>query len=195
MKKALFLGLMAVVLIVGVTACGTTSTPTPAPGTPATPAATAQTAPSTGTTTPPADMNTRVATLEAMQKGVTPGTAWYMLQLEDRMSRVWFDVQAKNWNLANFDVDEMGGADRTLIAAHATRKDAMTAFEKTYFVPLTDSIKKKDNTAFTTAYDNTIKGCNECHVANVENNVSFGMIKITRPTSNPITNQDFAGPQ
>ena len=189
MRKSLYLGLMAIVLTVGVTACGTQASA------PAAPAATAQTAPATtpSTTTPPADMNTRVAALEAMQKGVTPGTAWYMLQLEDRMSRAWFDVQAKNWNLANFDVDEMHGADRTLIAAHATRKDAMTAFEKTYITPLTDSITKKDNAAFTIAYDNTIKGCNDCHVANVENKVSFGMIKITRPTSNPITNQDFAG--
>ncbi|MHB1652975.1 MAG: sigma 54-interacting transcriptional regulator [Desulfitobacteriaceae bacterium] len=49
-----------------------------------------------------------------------------------------------------------------------------------------------DTTAFTTAYDNAVKGCNDCHVANVENNVSFGMIKITHPTSNPVGNQDFA---
>lgn len=187
MKKSLFLILTALVIVFGVTACGTAQNQ-PASQTP--PATTQSTGATTGTTQ---TIDQRVAALENFQKTFPEGTRWWMFQLQDSLSRAWFDAQAGNWDLASFDTNEIKGIDKSLINTRTKFKDQMTGYETAYLTPLADAASKKDTAAFTAAYDKAVAGCNACHVANVENNVSFGMIKITRPTSNPVGNQDFAG--
>ena len=123
-----------------------------------------------------------------------PGLGEIMSLQQMRHTKLWLAGQAANWQLANYEVDELGAGFDDVIKLHPTYKDAPVAPKDAIpvmmTVPLEDlrqAIKKQDTAAFATAYDTLTTACNNCHEG-----TNFGFNRVQRPTANPYPNQVFA---
>jgi hypothetical protein len=123
----------------------------------------------------------------------TPGLGDIMSLQQMRHTKLWFAGQAGNWNLAAYEIDELGEGFDDAVKFHPTHKDSPVAprdaIPRMVTAPLTDlrrAVEKHDAGAFTAAYDALTKACNDCHDA-----TNFGFNRVQRPASNPYTNQVF----
>lgn len=115
-----------------------------------------------------------------------------MLQNQLHHAKLWFAGTAGNWPLARYELGELhGGFDRVAMF-HPTFKKMPTAplvdeFVKGPFGELDKAVKDENEAAFTAAYDDLTNGCNGCH-----KQLGYDFNLITRPTSPPFTNQQYA---
>ncbi|OCC23479.1 hypothetical protein MB02_12150 [Croceicoccus estronivorus] len=111
-----------------------------------------------------------------------------------RHAKLWFAGKAENWPLAAYEIDEIregfGDAER-YHPRHKTVPEPMRQMIEEYvdgpLAHLDGAVRKQDNVAFITAFDDLTQGCNACHRAS-----GFGYNVVTRPTSPPYSNQSFA---
>ena len=113
-----------------------------------------------------------------------------------RHVKLWFAGQAANWELADYEIDELGEGFDDIVKYHPTHKDSPVApkdaIPRMVLQPLADlrtAITAKDAQAFTHAFDALTTACNNCHQA-----TNFGFNRVQRPASNPYANQVFATP-
>lgn len=125
--------------------------------------------------------------------GFVPGLGDLMLLTQIRHSKLWFAGQTGNWPLASYELDELQEGLDEAARLHPRHKDfplpIPDLIRKTMGRPLSDlsgAIKERDQTAFTRGFDALSAGCNSCHQA-----TNFGFAVVTRPTSNPYSNQSF----
>jgi hypothetical protein len=125
-----------------------------------------------------------------------PGLGELMSLQQMRHTKLWLAGNAKNWELAAYEVDELSEGFNDVIKLHPTHKDAPVAPKDAIPIMVTDpidrlhgAIGKKDSAAFVEAYDALTGACNACHQAT---NFSFNVVQ--RPTGNPYPNQVFAAP-
>jgi hypothetical protein len=123
----------------------------------------------------------------------TPGLGEIMTLTQMRHSKLWFAGEAGNWPLASYELDELHEGMDDAATFHPTHKDSPLPIpdliQKIMTEPLRqleDAIKAKDNVRFAGAFDAVTEGCNACHRA-----ANFGFNVVTRPTSNPYSNQAF----
>jgi phosphohistidine phosphatase SixA len=123
-----------------------------------------------------------------------PGLGEIMSLQQMRHTKLWLAGNAGNWELANYEVDELGEGFDDVVAYHPTHKDAPVApkdaIPRMVTQPLADvraAIEKKDHAAFVQAYDALTTGCNNCHDA-----MDFAFNHVQRPATNPYPNQVFA---
>lgn len=180
MNKKRFLLLASMLLIVALVAvgCGTAAAPAPAPA-PAQPAA------STDLT---AKVDALQKAMDVQTKTINPSTATVMMEYNARFASAWYAAQAQNWDLAKFEVKEMGGVQAVAENTRPKRAAALQAFKKASLEPLAAAVEKKDKAAFEATYDKTIAACNACHVTSDKK-----FIKIQRPTQAPASSVDYAG--
>lgn len=132
--------------------------------------------------------------MDTQKKSINPGLGTVMLEYDTRFAKLWYCVQADNWDQAQYQLNEMPEIQETGEVTRPQYADALKGFEKGYLGPLTDAVKKKDKAAFTTAYDKAIDGCNACHASNKGGGIdSLKSVKITRPTAPPTVDVDYAG--
>lgn len=129
----------------------------------------------------------------APAEAYTPGLGEIMTLQQMRHIKLWFAGQAGNWDLAGYEVDELGEGFDDVIKFHPTHKESPVApkdaIPRMITEPLAEvraAVEKEDAAAFARAYDRLTAACNQCHVA-----TSFGFNVVGRPTSNPYTNQIF----
>jgi hypothetical protein len=110
-----------------------------------------------------------------------------------RHTKLWLAGAAKNWKLADYELDELGEGFDDAVKMHPTHKDSPVApkdaIPKMMNPPIEElrkAIAKQDSAAFTAAYDALTAGCNQCHDA-----TNFGFNRVQRPASNPYPNQVF----
>jgi hypothetical protein len=110
-----------------------------------------------------------------------------------RHAKLWFAGQAKNWPLAEYEMDELKEGFDDAIKYHPNHKAVPTpltemipAFMDAPVAELDAAIKAKNLQQFTKAYDGLTNNCNACHQAT---NFSFNVVK--QPTTPPYSNQDF----
>jgi hypothetical protein len=110
-----------------------------------------------------------------------------------RHIKLWFAGQAGNWPLAAYELDELHEGFEDAAKFHPTHKDAPLPINQlipkmtdTALKDLDAAIAAKDKDKFVAAFDDLTKGCNGCHQA-----TNFGFNVVTRPTTNPYTNQIF----
>jgi phosphohistidine phosphatase SixA len=134
------------------------------------------------------------ATNEPAGGPYVPGLGEIMSLQQMRHTKLWLAGDAGNWELANYEVDELGEGFDDVVAYHPTHKDAPVApkdaIPRMVTQPLADvraAIAKKDHAAFVQAYDALTTGCNNCHDA-----MDFGFNHVQRPATNPYPNQVFA---
>jgi hypothetical protein len=115
----------------------------------------------------------------------SPGLGEMMALQQMRHLKLWFAGRARNWPLADYQVDELkeGFEDVTKLLGGDTVEKAVgeqiAAVEK--------AIDAKDRRAFTAAFDKLTAGCNGCHKS-----LNHGYIVIQRPAAMPYSNQSFA---
>jgi hypothetical protein len=113
-----------------------------------------------------------------------------------RHTKLWFAGQALNWDLAAYELDELGEGFDDIVTFHPTHKDSPVApkdaIPRMVTQPLADlraAVAKKDSAAFVERYDALTTACNNCHEA-----TNFGFNRVQRPASNPYPNQVFSPP-
>jgi cytochrome c553 len=126
----------------------------------------------------------------------TPGLGEIMSLQQMRHAKLWFAGEAENWELAAYEVDEIGEGFDDVVRFHPTHKDSPVdpkdAVPRMVNQPVADlraAIEKKDAAAFDAAYDELTAACNSCHKA-----TNFGFNQVQRPAMNPYPNQAFTKP-
>jgi hypothetical protein len=131
------------------------------------------------------------ATAQPAKEPYAPGLGEFMTATQLRHAKLWFAGKQHNWDLAAYEIDEITEG----------LEDAATQFPTRDGIPVADMIKAnidpavaelkkaveaRSSAKFTVAFDNLTGACNTCHAAA---NKSF--IRIQRPTSSPLSNQNF----
>ena len=120
-----------------------------------------------------------------------PGLGEYMSTIQLHAGKLWFAVKASNWELANYELDEL---KETMEAAKAlnTEKNGvkissvLDSVLQTQVAQLAESMKRKSPAEFQQSYDETLSACNGCHTE-----AGYKFIHIVRPNAPPVTNQKW----
>jgi len=120
-----------------------------------------------------------------------PGLGEYMSTIQLHTGKLWFAVKASNWELANYELDEL---KETMEAAKAlnTEKNGvkissvLDSVLQTQVAQLAESMKRKSPAEFQKSYDETLSACNGCHTE-----AGYKFIHIVRPNAPPVTNQKW----
>jgi len=124
----------------------------------------------------------------------TPGLGEIMTLQQMRHTKLWLAGEAGNWNLAAYEIKELGEGfddilkyDPTHEGSPVAPKDAIPRMMTVPVAELRAIVEKKDAAAFGPAFDELTKACNNCHQA-----TNFGFNVVQRPATNPYPNQVFA---
>ena len=127
------------------------------------------------------------------EEAYVPGLGEIMTLQQMRHTKLWLAGQAGNWDLAAYEVKELGEGFDDVVKFHPTHEESPVApkdaIPRMITVPLDDLkavVEKKDPKAFEPAYDALTKACNDCHQA-----TNFGFNVVQRPAANPYPNQVF----
>ncbi|MBS1904269.1 MAG: hypothetical protein JSS75_11240 [Bacteroidetes bacterium] len=134
-------------------------------------------------------------TLEESVRRLTqsaPGLGEFMVANQLHAAKLWFAAKNENWRLAKYELDELTEAMQAAEALHVTKNnvnitEVLTGVEKGMIPPLDAAIAGKDFDTFKHAYDQLLSACNGCHTAS-----DHGFIKIVTPTTEPVSNQQWA---
>jgi hypothetical protein len=123
----------------------------------------------------------------------SPGLGEIMTLTQMRHIKLWFAGEAANWPLADYELDELEEGFTDAARFHPTHKDAprpLTELIPEFTAPplraLRSAVAGRDAASFVAAYDSLTASCNGCHQA-----AGFSLNVVTRPTTNPYSNQDF----
>jgi hypothetical protein len=130
----------------------------------------------------------------AVSEAYAPGLGELMTLQQMRHTKLWLAGQAGNWELAAYELDELGEGFDDVVKFHPTHKDSPVApkdaIPRIITQPLADlraAVNKKDSGAFARTYDALTAACNNCHQA-----TNFGFNRVQRPETNPYPDQVFA---
>jgi hypothetical protein len=116
-----------------------------------------------------------------------PGLGEFMLGIQEHHAKLWFAGVNENWELADFEVHEIGETiddikqyctDRPEVKSIAVIDPAISS--------ISTAIKQKDLQAFKKGFIELTANCNNCHKNN-----QHGFNVITIPSGLPVTNQNF----
>jgi len=131
---------------------------------------------------------------ESLAETYTPGLGEIMTLNQMRHAKLWLAVQAGNWPLAEYELDELEEGFDDAVTFHPTHKDSPVSIAEVIPIMTGEPVKalraaidKKNIAAFTAAFDSLTAACNSCHQA-----TNFGFNVVTRPSGNAFLNQDFA---
>ena len=130
----------------------------------------------------------------AATEAYVPGLGEIITLQQMRHTKLWLAGQAGNWDLAGYEVKELGEGFDDVVTFHPTHEDSPVApkdaIPRMMTVPLADlrtAVEKKDTKGFELAYDTLTRACNDCHQA-----TNFSFNRVQRPAMNPYPNQAFA---
>lgn len=115
-----------------------------------------------------------------------------MAQISARHSKLWFAAQARNWALADYELEEIEESLADVSRFYPSHKNISGIPElivTTMSAAITQTeqaIHAKDLTAVTAGYKAITVGCNVCHQA-----AGFAFNRIVQPERNVFTNQLF----
>jgi len=127
----------------------------------------------------------------ASAKEAVPGLGEYMTTIQLHVGKLWFAAKASNWELANYELDELKETMEAAKALNAEKNGVkisgvLDSILQTQVAQLAESIKRKSPTEFQKLYDETLSACNGCHME-----AGYKFIHIVRPTAPPVTNQKW----
>ncbi|HEX9144802.1 MAG TPA: hypothetical protein VGA09_11055 [Candidatus Binatia bacterium] len=127
----------------------------------------------------------------AVAKELAPGLGEYMTTIQLHAGKLWFAVKASNWELAEYELDELKETMETAKALKAEKNgvqisNVLDSVLQAQVAELDKSIKNKNQSEFLKSYDETLNACNGCHTE-----VGYKFIHIVRPTAPPVTNQKW----
>jgi hypothetical protein len=125
-----------------------------------------------------------------------PGLGEIMTLQQMRHTKLWLAGDAGNWDLAAYEIKELGEGFDDVVRFHPTHEGSSVApkdaIPRMITLPMSEvraALDKKDPKAFRQAYDTLTKACNDCHQA-----TNFGFNRVQRPAMNPYPNQVFGTP-
>ena len=109
-----------------------------------------------------------------------------------RHMKLWFAGAAKNWPLADYELDELKEGFDDIQKFFPVKDDMKIAdLAGSTAIPtlpdLKSAIDARDGGKFAAAFDKLTAACNACHQS-----TNHGFIVIQRPTTSPYSNQSFA---
>jgi hypothetical protein len=124
-------------------------------------------------------------------KPYEPALIEFMLQVQNHHAKIWLAGNARNWELADYQAEELEELLEDIVKRIPIYKDIPVAklFESTAMPPIGEvqaAIKSRDSKAFLTAYDKLTAACNACHEA-----ASRGFIVVQRPATSAFPSQSF----
>ena len=147
--------------------------------------------------TPTATSETPATAAPAASEAYAPGLGEIMTLQQMRHAKLWLAGAAGNWDLAAYEIKELGEGFDDIVKFHPTHEESPVApkdaIPRMIPMPLADlrtAVDKKDPALFAPAYDSLTKACNDCHQA-----TNFGFNRLQRPLSNPYPNQVFTPPK
>lgn len=125
-------------------------------------------------------------------KPYEPGLVEFMLQVQSHHTKLWLAGNARNWELADYQAEELEELLEDIAKRIPAYKDVPVGkmIEATAIPPIDDikaAVKSRDSKAFAGAYDKLTAACNACHES-----ANRGFIVVQRPASSPFPNQSFA---
>ena len=122
----------------------------------------------------------------------TPGLVEFMMHVQSHHAKLWLAGNARNWDLADYQLDELKELLEDIAKRVADYKGTPVGkmIEAISMPPINDiegAVKSRDFGKFAAAFDKLTAACNACHEA-----ASRGFIVIQRPGSSPFPNQSFA---
>jgi hypothetical protein len=127
----------------------------------------------------------------ASAKELAPGLGEYMTTIQLHSGKLWFAAKASNWDLAEYELDELKETMEAAKALNAEKNGVkisgvLDSVLQTQVAQLAESIKRKRPAEFQKLYDETLSACNGCHTE-----AGYKFIHIVRPTAPPVTNQKW----
>jgi len=121
-----------------------------------------------------------------------PALAEFMILTQIRHSKLWLAGNAGNWDLADYQIDELkeGLEDAAKYVPDLKGLPVAGMIESTVMPQIGDvekAIKAKDRGRFAAAYDKLTAACNTCH-----HSAGRPYIVIQRPAHSVFPNQSFA---
>ncbi len=133
-------------------------------------------------------LQAKVDSLQAkLNDAYKPGLGEFMTDIQLHHAKLWFAGTNKNWEMADFEMHEIGEAlddikkyctDRPEIKSIGVIDPALKS--------INEAIRQKDLQAFKKGFIELTTNCNNCHKSN-----QHGFNAITIPTASPVVNQDF----
>jgi hypothetical protein len=125
-------------------------------------------------------------------KPYTPGLIEIMLTIQSHHAKLWLAGNARNWELADYQADELKEAleDAAKYVPDYKGTPVGKMIETVIMPPVADveaAIKARDPKKFAATFDKLTGACNACHEA-----ANRGFIVIQRPTTSAFPNQSFA---
>ena len=111
---------------------------------------------------------------------IAPGLGAVMVEFSYRNTLIYYAATGGNWDLAAYQMKELGEAQEVGETTRPGRADALKAWEQAYRDPLSRAIQAKDSAAFMDAWNKEVSGCNSCHVSQ-----GFKYIQWTLPKTTP----------
>ena len=116
-----------------------------------------------------------------------PGFGEFMSSIQVHHAKLWFAGKEQNWELADFEMHEIGEAIDAIKEYQTEREESKKVdMLKPALEAVNDAIQKKDVTLFNSSYLLLTNTCNNCHKAV---NFSFNVVKV--PETPPFSNQAF----
>jgi len=120
----------------------------------------------------------------------TPGLGDMMSTVQHHHTKLWFAGINKNWELAEFEVNELQETFDSISEYHGDEFDVgklIPEIIKPRLKETANAIGKKDVVAFKEQYRELSSGCNSCHET-----TEHEFIKIKAPTQPAFTDQEYA---
>lgn len=122
--------------------------------------------------------NAQIAALKAdieQLRSQLPSQSHAMTDVDYQFTNLWFAAQERNWPLATFYLNETRSHINWTVRLRPLRKLAsgqdldlrplLQAIEQSGLTEIRTALDKRDNKAFKSAYQDTLKQCYSCHLA------------------------------
>jgi len=117
---------------------------------------------------------------------IQPGLGTVMMDYGRRLAQVYYAINADNWDMAKYQLDEMLEIQEVGETTRPKRAPMLKGFENDYLKPLDAAITAHDKAQATTALNDAITGCNTCHTSATSPEwSSFSFVNIQLPATDP----------
>jgi hypothetical protein len=130
------------------------------------------------------------------EKGFKPGLGEIMSLTQMRHAKLFFAGDQQNWELADYELEELVEGFDDAVAFHPTHKtlpkpttELLSLYMNEPLEQIRKAVKDNNKAEFSKSYQALTTGCNGCHVAS-----NFGFNVVKQPTTPPYSNQDFQPP-
>jgi hypothetical protein len=133
-----------------------------------------------------------IAISEPAKEQHGPSLIDFMMTIQNHHLKLWYAGNARNWDLADYQVDELKEAleDAGKLIPDYKGVPVRSMIDNLAMPPIEDiegAIKAKDRAKFVAAYDKLTAACNTCHQGSKR-----GFIVVQRPVGTAFPNQSFA---